>query len=62
MALTLEYFDDAKKSIKEISSIQGEFEIEFLSNKEIFDIEFIEGGTQLLNFECNRDKDQLYMF
>ena len=58
--ISLEYFDDAKKSIKEISSIDGKFEIELLSNKEIFDIEFIEGGTQLLNFEVE-DIDQIYV-
>ena len=58
--LTLEYFHDEKISIKEISSSQGKFEIEFLSNDEIFDLEFIEGGTQLLNFNVN-DIDQLHV-
>ena len=58
--VTLEYFEDEKKVTKEISSAEGKFEIEFLSNKEIFDIEFIEGGTQLLNFDV-KDKDQLHV-
>ena len=58
--LTLEYIQDEKISTKQISSSQGEFEIEFLSNKEVFEIEFIEGGTQLLNFDV-KNKDQLYV-
>ena len=58
--LTLEYIQDEKISTKQISSSQGEFEVEFLSNKEIFEVEFIEGGTQLLNFDV-KNKDQLYV-
>ena len=56
----LEYLHDEKISTKEISSSQGKFEIELLSNEEIFEIEFIEGGTQLLNFDV-KGNDQLYI-
>jgi hypothetical protein len=58
--LTLEYFHDKKISTKEISFSQGKFDIELLSNGEILEIEFIEGGAQLLNFNV-KDKDQLYV-
>ena len=58
--LLLEYFHDEKVSTKEISSVEGKFNIELLSNGKIFEIEFIEGGTQLLNFNVI-DKDQLYV-
>ena len=58
--LTLEYFHDEKFSVEEISSVEEKFEIEFLSNSEIFEIEFIEGGNQLLNFDV-KDVDQLYV-
>jgi len=59
-SITLEYFDDEKTSTKEISSSEGKFEIEFLSNDIISEIEFIEGGTQLLNFDV-KDTNQLYV-
>jgi len=58
--LALEYFDDGEMSVKEISSVGENFEIEFLSNEEIFEIEFIEGGTQLLNFDV-KNEDQLFI-
>ncbi len=53
--ITLEYINDEKRIVKEV-----------LSNEEIFEIEFIEGGnqiervTQLLNFNV-KDIDQLYI-
>ena len=58
--LLLEYFQDEKKSIKEISSSDGKFTIEFLTNEEIFEIEFIEGGAQLLNYNV-KNIDQLHV-
>jgi len=59
-SLTLEYFDNDEKVVKKISSSKGMLELEVLSNGEIFEIEFIEGGTQLLNFDV-RNMDQLYI-
>ena len=64
--LTLEFFDDEKISTKEISYSQGKFVIELISNGEIFNTEFIEGGnqiervTQFLNFDV-KNMDQLYI-
>ena len=55
--MTLEYFDDEKFSSKEILSGNDKFTIDFLSNGEISEMEFIEGGTQLLNFNVI-EKDQ----
>ena len=56
----LEYLHDEKISTKEISYSQGKFDIELLSNGEISEIEFIRGGTQLLNFNVI-EKDQLFV-
>jgi len=64
--LLLEFIHDEKKITKEISFSEGKFGLEVLSNEEIFDIEFIEGGnqiervTQLLNFNVN-NADQLHV-
>jgi len=64
--LLLEFIHDEKKITKEISFSEGKFGLEVLSNEEIFDIEFIEGGnqiervTQLLNFNV-KDVDQLFI-
>ena len=58
--LTLEYFDDERVSVKEISSTEDKFEVEFLSNGKVSEIEFIEGGTQLLNFNVN-NIEQLFV-
>ena len=58
--MTLEYFHDEKLSAREVLSVEGNFEMEFLTNGEIFEMEFIEGGTQLLNFNVE-DKDQLHV-
>jgi len=58
--MTLEYFDTEKFSSKEIVSGNEEFTIDFLSNGEISEIEFIRGGTQLLNFNVI-EKDQLFV-
>ena len=58
--MVLEYFDNEKFSSKEIVSGNEEFTIDFLSNGEIFEIEFIRGGTQLLNFNVI-EKDQLFV-
>jgi len=58
--MTLEYFDDEKFSSKEILSGNDKFTIDFLSNGEISEIEFIRGGTQLLNFNVI-EKDQLFV-
>jgi len=58
--MTLEYFDTEKFSSKEIFSGNDKFTIDFLSNGEISEIEFIRGGTQLLNFNVI-EKDQLFV-
>ena len=56
--MMLEYFDTGKFSSKEIFSSNDKFTVDFLSNGKISEIEFITGGTQLLNFEVI-EKDQL---
>ncbi len=58
--MMLEYFDNEKFSSKEIFSGDDKFTIDFLSNGEISEIEFIRGGTQLLNFDVI-EKDQLFV-
>jgi len=58
--LTLEYFDDEKSFTEEISTTKNNFEVEFLSNSEVSEVEFIEGGTNLLNFDV-KDKDQIFI-
>ena len=58
--MTLEYFDDEKFSSKEILSGNDKFTIDFLSNGKISEMEFIGGGTQLLNFDVI-DTDQLFV-
>jgi len=58
--MTLEYFDTEKFSSKEILSSNDKFTIEYLTNGEISEMEFIEGGTQLLNFNVI-EKDQLFV-
>ena len=58
--LTLEYFNDEESFVKEISTIENNFQVEFLSNGEIFEIEFIEGGTNLLNFDVT-EEDQIFV-
>ena len=58
--LTLEYFDDGKRFTEEISTIENNFGVEFLSNGGISEVEFIEGGSNLLNFDV-MEKDQLFL-
>ena len=58
--MTLEYFNTEKFSREEILFGNDEFTINFLSNGKISNIEFIGGGTQLLNFDVT-DKDQLFV-
>ena len=58
--MMLEYFDTEKFSSKEIVTSNDKFTIDFLSNGKISNIEFIEGGTQLLNFDVT-GKDQLFV-
>jgi len=58
--MVLEYFDIEKFSSKEIFSSNDKFTIGFLSNGEISEIEFIEGGTRILNFDVTK-KDQLFV-
>ena len=58
--MMLEYFDADKFSSKEIVTSNDKFTIDFLSNGKISNIEFIEGGTQLLNFDVT-GKDQLFI-
>ena len=58
--MVLEYFDNEKFSSKEIFSGNEKFTVDFLSNGEISEIEFIRGGTQLLNFDVTNE-DQLFV-
>jgi len=58
--MMLEYFDIEKFSSKEIVTSNEKFTIDFLSNGKISDMEFIQGGMQLLNFGV-MDKDQLFV-
>ena len=58
--MVLEYFDIEKFSSKEIFSSGDKFTIDFLSNGKVSEMEFIGGGTQLLNFDVI-DKDQLFV-
>ena len=58
--LLLEYFDNEKNITREISTSDDKFRIEIVSNEEVFDLEFIEGGSQLLNFNV-KDIDQLFV-
>ena len=58
--MTLEYFNTEKFSREEILFGNDKFTINFLSDGKISNIEFIGGGTQLLNFDVT-DKDQLFV-
>ncbi len=58
--MMLEYFNTEKFSSKEIVTSNDKFTIDFLSNGKISETEFIEGGTQLLNFDVT-GKDQLFV-
>tara|TARA_Y100000588_G_scaffold350715_1_gene402023 strand:- start:26 stop:685 length:660 start_codon:yes stop_codon:yes gene_type:complete len=58
--MVLEYFNNEKFSSKEIFSGDDKFTIDFLTNGEIDEIEFIRGGTQLLNFDVI-EKEQLFV-
>ena len=58
--MMLEYFDTEKFSSKEIITSNEKFTIDLLSNGKISDMEFITGGTQLLNFHV-KEKDQLFV-
>jgi len=58
--MILEYFDEEKFSSQEIFFGNDKFTIDFLSNGKISEMEFIGGGTQLLNFDVI-DKDQLFV-
>ena len=53
--MLLEYFDTEKFSSKEIFSGNDKFTIDFLSNGEFSEMEFITGGTQLLNFDVTNE-------
>jgi len=58
--MLLEYFDAEKFSSKEVLSSNDKFTIDFLSNGEFSEMEFITGGTQLLNFDVTNE-DQLFV-
>ena len=58
--MMLEYFDTEKFSSKEIITSNEKFTIDFLSNGKVSEIEFIEGGAQLLNFNV-KETDQLFV-
>ena len=59
-SMMLEIFNDEKFSSKEIFSSDEKFKIDFLSNGKVSEIEFIEGGAQLLNFNV-KETDQLFV-
>ena len=56
--LTLEYFKNAEMIKKEILFNEQKYEINFLSNKEITELKFFGGGSEILNFDVT-DSDQL---
>ena len=58
--MKLEYFGTEKFSSQEIFFSNKKFTIYFLSNGKISEMEFIGGGTQLLNFDVI-DTDQLFV-
>ena len=58
--MTLEYFHNESWDTKIISSVEANFNIEFLSKQKISEIKFIEGGAQLLNFNVE-NKEQLFV-
>ena len=58
--MKLEYFGTEKFSSQEIFFSNDKFTIDFLSNGKISEMEFIGGGTQLLNFDVT-DTDQLFV-
>ena len=58
--MKLEYFGTEKFSSQEIFFSNDKFTIDFLSNGKISEMEFIGGGTQLLNFDVI-DTDQLFV-
>jgi hypothetical protein len=58
--MKLEYFGTEKFSSQEIFFSNNKFTIDFLSNGKISEMEFIGGGTQLLNFDVI-DTDQLFV-
>ena len=56
--LTLEYFKNDEIIKKEILFNEQKYEIDFLSNKEITELKFFGGGSEILNFNVT-DSDQL---
>ena len=56
--ITLEYFVSEEIFSEEIISTKGKFTMDVISNDKISNLEFIEGGMQLLNFNVE-NKDQL---
>ena len=56
--ITLEYFASDEIFSEEIISTKGKFTMDVISNDKISNLEFIEGGMQLLNFNVE-NKDQL---
>lgn len=58
--MSLEYFNDKNSSAKEILFNEEKFSIEVSSNKQIPSMEFIGGGSQLLNLDVD-DGDQLFV-
>ena len=58
--LTLEYFKNDEMVKKEILFNEQKYEINFLSNKEITELKFFGGGSEILNFDVT-DSDQLFI-
>ena len=58
--LTLEYFKNDEMIKKEILFNEQKYEINFLSNKEITELKFFGGGSEILNFDVT-DSDQLFI-
>ena len=58
--LTLEYFENDEMIKKEILFSEQKYEINFLSNKEITELKFFGGGSEILNFDVT-NSDQLFI-
>ena len=58
--LTLEYFKNDEMIKKEILFNEQKYEINFLSNKEITELKFFGGGSEILNFDVT-NSDQLFI-
>ena len=58
--MSFEFFENDQMIEKEILFNQQKFEIGVLSNKEILNLQFVGGGSQILNFDVTND-DQIFV-